>query len=224
MGWALAGTRPHVMAAGREIGGKFNVKDIGGLGSRPNPSDHPFGLALDFMTYADMAKGEAVTAYCLANYKRLGIKYVIWNRRIWNPSQGWRPYNGRSPHTDHPHVSFNAAPGSGPTVDTGGTVLPGSDPAANTATPVGIDLNPLNDIQGALAKIVEVFQAAAGFVKWLTNPKNWLRIAAFLAGFSLLFTGLRKLVGINLPIGGITKLASSAKSALPKEALNVNPG
>ena len=35
------------------------------------------------------------------------VKYVIWNRRIWNPSisRTWRPYTGTNPHDHHMHVS-----------------------------------------------------------------------------------------------------------------------
>lgn len=35
------------------------------------------------------------------------VKYVIWNRRIWNPSvsRSWRPYTGTNPHNHHMHVS-----------------------------------------------------------------------------------------------------------------------
>ncbi|WP_414943297.1 hypothetical protein [Amycolatopsis sp. cmx-11-32] len=36
------------------------------------------------------------------------LKYVIWNRRIWTPGSGWRPYNGKNPHTSHVHVSVVA--------------------------------------------------------------------------------------------------------------------
>lgn len=38
------------------------------------------------------------------------IKYIISNRRIWNPSVNaakWRPYNGANPHDEHVHVSVN---------------------------------------------------------------------------------------------------------------------
>lgn len=36
------------------------------------------------------------------------VKYIIFNRRIWNPSVSphWRPYSGASPHTHHMHVSL----------------------------------------------------------------------------------------------------------------------
>lgn len=33
------------------------------------------------------------------------IKYLIWNRRIWYPSSGWKPYSGINAHTHHCHVS-----------------------------------------------------------------------------------------------------------------------
>lgn len=38
-------------------------------------------------------------------------KYVIYNRRIWQFTNGdWRstPYNGKNPHTDHIHVSIKS--------------------------------------------------------------------------------------------------------------------
>jgi hypothetical protein len=44
--------------------------------------------------------------------RRLGVMYVIYNRRIWGSYQaaeGWRPYVGANPHTDHAHFSFSWA-------------------------------------------------------------------------------------------------------------------
>lgn len=38
------------------------------------------------------------------------IKYVIWDRRIWNPTAGWRVYSGANPHTSHLHLSVVASP------------------------------------------------------------------------------------------------------------------
>ena len=41
--------------------------------------------------------------------RRLGVMYIIWNERIWSAysaEQGWRPYDGWSPHRDHVHFSF----------------------------------------------------------------------------------------------------------------------
>ncbi|MFP5225274.1 MAG: hypothetical protein ACLGH3_06955 [Actinomycetota bacterium] len=45
-----------------------------------------------------------------AKARRLGIMYIIWNKRIWGAYRardGWRAYNGSSPHTDHVHFSFS---------------------------------------------------------------------------------------------------------------------
>lgn len=41
--------------------------------------------------------------------RRFGIMYMIWNRRIWSANQadqGWKPYTGPNPHTNHVHFSF----------------------------------------------------------------------------------------------------------------------
>jgi hypothetical protein len=46
--------------------------------------------------------------------RRLGIMYIVYNRKIWGAyrtDEGWRPYHGASPHTDHAHFSF-AWPGA----------------------------------------------------------------------------------------------------------------
>ena len=47
--------------------------------------------------------------------RRLGIMYIIWNRRIfrmYRPSEGWTAYTGSSPHTDHVHFSLTRAGGN----------------------------------------------------------------------------------------------------------------
>ncbi|MGW1280062.1 hypothetical protein ACWD4V_24335 [Streptomyces tsukubensis] len=44
--------------------------------------------------------------------RRLGIMYIIWNRRIWEAyraDRGWTAYTGPNPHTDHVHFSFGWA-------------------------------------------------------------------------------------------------------------------
>lgn len=111
--YSLPGVKPWVLEAADEIGGKFGIKSIGGVGSRPNPSDHPGGLALDFMTQGSI--GSALARYVMENAKRLGVKYIIWQQHIWSlarASEGWRLMGDRgSPtanHMDHVHVSFNS--------------------------------------------------------------------------------------------------------------------
>lgn len=114
-GYSLGAVRPHVAAAAAELGGRFNIGTVYGYSLRNvagtnTLSDHARGLALDFMTRA----GDGLAAYARANAGRLGVTYVIWDRRIWSAAraaEGWRPYAGVSPHTDHVHVSFAARPG-----------------------------------------------------------------------------------------------------------------
>ena len=48
-----------------------------------------------------------------ANARRLGIMYMIWNRRIWSSykaSSGWRKYSGSNPHTDPGQVPRRQGP------------------------------------------------------------------------------------------------------------------
>lgn len=86
-------------------------------------SEHKEGRAYDWMLDANDA-GERKTAdefltWLLATdahgnrhamARRLGVMYVIWNRRTWSayrPEAGWQPYTGSHPHTDHIHLSFS---------------------------------------------------------------------------------------------------------------------
>jgi hypothetical protein len=71
---------------------------------------------LDPNSYADQAAGQQAVDWLLANSatnaRRLGVMYLIWNRRIWSAhrdSNGWRPYNYGDPHVSHIHVSFDWA-------------------------------------------------------------------------------------------------------------------
>ena len=46
------------------------------------------------------------------NARRLGVMYVIWNRKIWGgyrAADGWRTYTGGESHSDHIHLSLSWA-------------------------------------------------------------------------------------------------------------------
>jgi peptidoglycan DL-endopeptidase CwlO len=83
--------------------------------------DHPLGKACDFSankstfvnaraTGDDLAYGNKLAAWCVANAKNLGVKYVIWYKRIWQPSSGWKSYGGdgtpAGDHYNHVHLSM----------------------------------------------------------------------------------------------------------------------
>lgn len=119
--------QPHVRTAAREFRDKFSITNIGGFATSGHipGSDHYTGLAIDVMT---SIKGQAVADYAIANAARLGIKYVIWNRHIWQNGK-WTNYTGTSPHTDHVHISFNGSAGSGGApVDNGSSASSDSGP------------------------------------------------------------------------------------------------
>ena len=104
----LASTQPPVAQVGNHIKEKFGVSDIGGRAARANASDHPSGLALDFMV--DPATGDKLADYVLDNQEDFGVTYVIWQQR-YNDGSGWSMMEDRgSPtanHMDHVHVSFS---------------------------------------------------------------------------------------------------------------------
>jgi hypothetical protein len=194
MPYVLGAVKPHVRAAAESLGAKFGIRTIYGVGpgSVPN-SDHPKGLALDFMINnlsSGRAVGDALAAYVLQNMAALGVKYVIWYRRINNGS-GWKPYSGPSAHTDHVHVSFNATPGTGGET---GTV------------PVG---NPL--VPDSIEKIWGVFTSIDDAIKWITDPDNIKRIALFAVGLILALIGLFRLDNVKAAANAAIKGVKNAK-------------
>jgi hypothetical protein len=70
-----------------------------------DPNDHAAAnRVFDWLFRAD-AKGRR-----FAMARRLGVMYIIYNRHIWGSyraAEGWRPYVGANPHTDHAHFSFS---------------------------------------------------------------------------------------------------------------------
>ncbi len=112
MGYRLGKVTSTTAKAANYFGGKYGIKTIGGWrehGSVPG-SDHPKGRGLDYMINNiknGKKVGTALANDAVANYKKWNIKYVIWNRYIWQPGRGWKKYSGPSPHTDHVHISFN---------------------------------------------------------------------------------------------------------------------
>jgi len=84
-------------------------------------SEHKEGRAWDWMVKYPHPAADSLLKWLLAtdkygnkhaNARRLGIMYMVWNRKIWGSykaSQGWRKYTGSHPHTDHVHFSFSWA-------------------------------------------------------------------------------------------------------------------
>ena len=98
----FGGVKPHVAQAGYHLLTVFGLSEsvVGGVAQRPgnSVSDHPRGLALDFMV--DTSTGNALAAYAEEHSAELGISYILWQV---------------SAHYDHVHISFAGRPGSGMT-------------------------------------------------------------------------------------------------------------
>ncbi|WP_436524464.1 coiled-coil domain-containing protein [Actinoplanes sp. HUAS TT8] len=85
-----------------------------------NSGEHPKGRACDFAAdkggFGGVATGSSKTYgtnlanYFIHNADTLGVLYVIWFKRIWLPSSGWKSYSGAggtpsTDHTNHVHLS-----------------------------------------------------------------------------------------------------------------------
>ncbi|AEV81460.1 hypothetical protein ACWT_0448 [Actinoplanes sp. SE50] len=85
-----------------------------------NSGEHPKGRACDFAAdkggFGGVATGSSKTYgtdlanYFIHNSDTLGVLYVIWFKRIWLPSSGWKAYSGvggtpSTDHTNHVHLS-----------------------------------------------------------------------------------------------------------------------
>ena len=121
---AERGLQPAALRGLRCVKAAFPwIQSIGGVGSRPNHSDHPAGRAVDFMIHAwntpeGRAHGWQVAHWLQAHAAELDVTYLIYDDHVWRAyraSHGWTPYthpNGSTSnptlrHLDHVHLSVN---------------------------------------------------------------------------------------------------------------------
>ena len=116
--------RPGVVAFKNLILATYPCTYSGGITracSVGGKSEHKEGRAWDWMVKAGHPAADSLLKWLLAtdkygnkqaNARRLGIMYMVFNKKIWgaySASKGWRPYSGSNPHTDHVHFSFSWA-------------------------------------------------------------------------------------------------------------------
>lgn len=113
----LGPVKSWVRAGAEFLGCRFGEPTMFGVAGRSGASDHPAGLAVDFMV--DRATGDRLAACALKNAEALGVKYVIWRQRI-NTGNGWEAMEDRGSvtanHMDHVHISFNSTAPAAPAV------------------------------------------------------------------------------------------------------------
>ncbi|TQM15045.1 hypothetical protein [Pseudonocardia kunmingensis] len=110
----LGRVKSNVRNAAEQLGCRYGEPDMHGVAGRAGTSDHPSGLAVDFMV--DRATGDALASCALENMDTLGVKYVIWEQQI-NHGNGWKGMEDRggatANHFDHVHISFERGGGGG---------------------------------------------------------------------------------------------------------------
>ena len=122
IGGGMAGFKPGfggltstALRGWNSLKGSFpGAQFMGGRAARGKwKSDHPSGRAFDAGGSPGMMG--AMAAWQAGNAQRLGIKYIIYNRKIWHQGSGWTDYKPPAAllnsgadawHTRHVHTSF----------------------------------------------------------------------------------------------------------------------
>jgi len=204
----LGPVKPWVSNAGEALGTMFGIKtEYGWRQSDPFP-DHPSGHAIDFMT-PNMATGDSLKNYAVANHANLGIKYIIWNRTYYSDTNGWAgsPYTATSnPHTDHVHITFLDQPGSWTRTL---QPLPSDTTTATTTAAIGT-ADDTCAWQLSYPKIDVPLVHIGGDVCVITKRKGrfWIGAVLILGGASLIVVG-----AVLLSVYGLGK--TGAASVLP---------
>ena len=169
----LPKVQPRVREIGNAVGNMFDVPNIGGWRAYDPYPDHPSGWALDYMVYADRAKGDRIAQYHIDNAQALGVKYLIWYDQTWNRQRGtWEPYQPKNPrrhkHMDHVHVTYVSSAGA----------IPG-------ATNVGLK-NPVDNLLNSIPVLKELEKLSTT----LSDADWWRRIGIGALGLVVLLVAV----------------------------------
>ena len=118
-GKGFGGLTPNSLLAWNKLKGSFpGAVWMGGRAARSWKSDHPFGRAFD--VGGSPAQMASMAQWGAMNSSALGVKYIIYNGRIFYPGVGWQKYTPSAAllksgadayHTRHVHYSFQYAMG-----------------------------------------------------------------------------------------------------------------
>lgn len=92
-------------------GGQSDVDDINEVHARDIDHSGPWPAGWNMERFIQ----EVLLPRCRAGTERR-LRYIIYNRRIWSASDGWRQraYAGKNGHEQHAHFSFRYGSGSAP--------------------------------------------------------------------------------------------------------------
>ena len=110
--------QPHVQALANKVEAQFGLDHFLTYAGHGSETPRRPDLALDI--FANKEVGDRLAAWLVENIGPLGIDYVIWWQRIYNPevAKRWRDMADRggttANHKDHVHVSFEATAATPP--------------------------------------------------------------------------------------------------------------
>lgn len=117
MAWRLARSLVVLTAEVKDAYPGTTVWDLGDPAHAAGWSDHNPNQCCQVVCATDILPNGGLNLGQFAEDVRQSghpaLKYVIYNRRIWTRlrnAEGWRPYNGKNPHTGHVHVSVGIGP------------------------------------------------------------------------------------------------------------------
>lgn len=102
-------------------------------GTYPSHSPTPERAIDTFVPKYPRDLGDSVCAFSLRNWRRLGVRYMIWRQRInWNDGLGWKDMEDRGNdtqnHFDHTHTAFQTtAEGGAPAPPAERRYMPGTE-------------------------------------------------------------------------------------------------
>lgn len=193
MAYNLGPVKAHVRAIAESVGPRFGIVVIYGFRPVDPFPDHPSGRALDWMT-SSQATRHALAEYLRTNAVALDVDYIIRDRQVWSyrrAAEGWRPYSGSNPHTDHVHSTHWATSG-------------GSD-----ITQLGLG----GTTQLGVGQYVETLGKLGKVGDLLSDPQTWMRVAWFLGGVVLVGIALLGISGMKDKVGQVANLATMGKAS-----------
>lgn len=113
--------QPHVQSLADEVERRFGLDHFLTYAGHGSENPRRPDLALDI--FATKEVGDRLAAWLVENIEPLGVDYVIWWQRIYNPevAKHWRDMADRGSktanHKDHVHVSFNPTAPAGQEFD-----------------------------------------------------------------------------------------------------------
>lgn len=162
-------------------------------------SQHAWGNAIDVYP-ASTEQGWLIFEWAVANKTRLSLSTICWQDR-----GGCDPND----HRDHVHIAGSPKMvGTPPCVQASGSRSLGDILFSGDASDFGIG-GPL----GAVSNAAESITSIVDFLKLLTEPETWLRVAWFIGGVGLTAGGVAmfmKELGYTVPLPPQAKLITSA--------------